>query len=245
MNTRYLLLWLEAPLQSWGCHSKFGPRDTCEFPTKSGIYGLFLSALGYKGNQESFLEKLNEFNQTVLCFNKEVFPPRLKDFQMVGSGYNRDDKWEALNIPRKADGGIAVASRGYGGTKMTYRYYIQDGVFAVIQELDDDLAELIANALKMPIFDSYFGRKNCIPTDLIFRGVFDSLSEAKVQSFAIAQEKGLKLQFTVSEKEESTETMILNDVPISFGEEKEYKDRQVFIKRTNGEFSFIDQDHQE
>jgi len=40
MSTRYLLLWLQAPLQSWGYDSKFGRRDTLNFPTKSGVLGL-------------------------------------------------------------------------------------------------------------------------------------------------------------------------------------------------------------
>ena len=37
---RNLLLWLEAPLQSWGAGSRYGRRDTLPFPTRSGILGL-------------------------------------------------------------------------------------------------------------------------------------------------------------------------------------------------------------
>ncbi len=35
-----LLLWLEAPLQSWGADSRFGRRATLPFPTRSGVLGL-------------------------------------------------------------------------------------------------------------------------------------------------------------------------------------------------------------
>ena len=40
MANPYLLLWLEAPLQAWGHDSKFGRRDSLDFPTKSGVLGL-------------------------------------------------------------------------------------------------------------------------------------------------------------------------------------------------------------
>lgn len=46
MNEKFLLLWLEAPLQSWGHDSKFGQRYSLDFPTKSGVLGIFCSARG-------------------------------------------------------------------------------------------------------------------------------------------------------------------------------------------------------
>lgn len=237
MGRKHILLWIEAPLQSWGCQSKFGPRDTCSFPTKSGIVGLLLCALGLKGPQEALLQRLGGFRQTVLSF-KAGPSHLLQDFQMVGSGY-KEKGWESLNIPRKADMDKAVG----GGAKMTYRYYIQNGCFGVTQELDDELAESVANALLNPVYDLYFGRKNCVPTDLIFRGVFDSSEEAERKAVSIAEEKGLRLDFKVSETEETAEEMILNDVPVSFGTRKRYKDRRVFIKREDGLFSLADKDN--
>ena len=66
METKYLLLWLEAPLQSWGADSKFNRRDTVKFPTKSGITGLLLSALGASGEQTELLSKLARLKLTVI-----------------------------------------------------------------------------------------------------------------------------------------------------------------------------------
>ena len=63
-----LLLWLEAPLQSWGFDSKFGRRDTLAFPTKSGVLGLVCSALGRGGEQKAFLAKFATLGQTVVSF---------------------------------------------------------------------------------------------------------------------------------------------------------------------------------
>lgn len=49
MNHPYLLLWLQGPLQAWGHDSRFGRRDTLDFPTKSGVLGLVCCALGAGG----------------------------------------------------------------------------------------------------------------------------------------------------------------------------------------------------
>lgn len=43
-----LLIRLAAPLQSWGCDSKFNTRRTDRAPTKSGVIGLCACALGRK-----------------------------------------------------------------------------------------------------------------------------------------------------------------------------------------------------
>ena len=51
MSEPYLLLWLEAPLQAWGHDSKFGRRDSLDFPTKSGVLGLLCCARGAAGEQ--------------------------------------------------------------------------------------------------------------------------------------------------------------------------------------------------
>ena len=68
MKTKFLLLWLEASLQSWGADSKFGRRDSLSFPTKSGVAGLLLCALGDSGEQRELLAKLASLKQTVVSY---------------------------------------------------------------------------------------------------------------------------------------------------------------------------------
>ena len=55
---KYLFLWLEGALQSWGADSRFDFRRTLWFPTKSGIYGLLLAASGDSGPQEELLARM-------------------------------------------------------------------------------------------------------------------------------------------------------------------------------------------
>lgn len=241
MDNKYLLLWLEAPLQSWGSDSKFGRRDTQRFPTKSGIYGLFLAALGARGPQEELLSRLSHCKQTVFSYGSAEIvrkeekslwadfhvTPFLMDFQMVGSGYNERDPWQNKMIPKKSDGSTAVG----GGAKMLFRYYLQDAKFGVIQELDEELAEMIGKAMQRPVFDLYLGRKNCVPTDFIYRGDFSSFDEAMSSMGKIASEKGLEMNFRVTEGEPEGEgeRIVLQDIPLRFGDWKQYRDRIVTL----------------
>ena len=167
METEFILLWLEGPLQSWGADSKFGRRDTLNFPTKSGVLGLLLCALGKSGAQAELLSKLARLKQTVVSYSRVLKlkenemkkadrEPLLRDFHMVGSGYNDDNPWESLLIPKTREGKKAVG----GGSKMTYRYYLQDAKFAVALEVPKELTKPFAEALQSPVYDIYLGRKN-------------------------------------------------------------------------------------
>jgi CRISPR system Cascade subunit CasD len=232
MATRYLLLWLEAPLQSWGHDSKFGRRDTLNFPTKSGVMGLVCCALGQGGQQREFLAQFAPLKQTVFSFvrknhkaEKRDREPLLRDFHMVGSGYDDKDPWTTLLIPKTAEGKKAVG----GGAKMTYRYYLQDAFFAVILETPSDLAGSIAQALQAPVWDLCLGRKSCVPTDLVYRGVFDSEEEAIAYAKRIAEDKNLLEDFHVFDGQHDGEALTLNDVPLQFGERKLYRDRRVTV----------------
>ncbi len=230
MSSSYLLLWLEAPLQSWGSDSRFGRRGTLEFPTKSGILGLLCCALGAGGEQRELLMEMGPLRQTVLSFRKsKERVTLLRDFHMVGSGYNDQDPWETLLIPKKTDGKPAVG----GGSKITYRYFLQDAAFAIVLEVPSSKTTLFSDALENPCWDIYFGRKCCAPTDFIYRGLFDAESSAIEHAAGIAKEKSLLEDFRVLDGEHRGESIILNDVPVQFGENKIYRERRVTIVSVN------------
>ena len=239
MRNPYLLLWFEAPLQSWGSDSKFGRRDTQTFPTRSGVMGLICSALGAGGQQRELLAEFAALGQTVISFArskqtaegfiKQDREPLLRDFHMVGSGYDDQDPWASLLIPKTSEGKKAVG----GGAKMTYRYYLQDAAFAVVLEVPLDKAESIESALQNPAWDVYLGRKNCVPTDFIYRGTFTNESDALEQASLIAQQKDRIEDFRVLHGVPgdggADEVFTINDVPVQFGEDKRYRDRQVSL----------------
>lgn len=223
---KYLTLWLEGPLQSWGFDSKFDVRSTFGFPTKSGVFGLLLSASGDSGSQETLLGRMQNAPMTAYSYRKKEFPVLLRDFHMVGNGYDLSDKWQSLHTTRTKKGTRPVG----GGAKLTYRYYLQDCAFGVILELEDDLADKFDKALSEPVFDLYLGRKCCVPSDLIGRGCFTHQEEALLLLDNLAINKGLlqkKSAYETSEADE--ETIEINDVPLRFGIHKIYKERLINI----------------
>lgn len=249
MDTRWLFLWLEAPLQSWGADSKFSRRDTLEFPTKSGVLGLVLCALGASGEQKELLARFTDLKQTVLSFkNQKNDASLLRDFQMIGAGYkvkddcakkkcNQKNEWLKLHMPINENGGNGA------GPKLTRRYYLQNATFAVLLEVPADLTDSIANALQNPVYPIYLGRRCCVPTDFVYHGEFASENEAEQAAREYAAKKAelhnegipdytkksLALSFKVIDGDdpEKGEVFTLNDVPLQFGTQKLYRDRRV------------------
>ena len=235
MSDPYLLLWLEAPLQAWGHDSRFGRRDSLDFPTKSGVLGLLCCALGASGEQREWLSRWAGLDMQVVAYvrqDKTSLPvprePLLRDFQMVGSGYDDKDPWASLLIPKTREGKKAVG----GGTKMTYRYYLQDMAFAVLLQAPAAEAEAMQAALLAPVWDLYLGRKNCVPTEFIGQGVFSTSEEALAAASTLAEAKKRIVSFRVRQGEhEGDEIVSLNDVPLQFGTDKRYRDRRVSVFR--------------
>lgn len=146
---------------------------------------------------------------------------------MVGSGYDDQDPWHNLLIPKTSEGKKAVG----GGTKMTYRYYLQDMAYAVVLQAPVALAEDADEALRSPVWDLYLGRKNCVPTEFIPQGVFAGADQAWTAARAMAADKKRALALRVLQGEHSGEVLTLNDVPIQFGVRKLYRDRLVTVQR--------------
>lgn len=232
-NNPYLLLWLEGPLQSWGYDSKFGRRDSLDFPTKSGVLGMICCARGAGGEERQWLDEWRDLDMQVIAFNlqkRDGPPPQrqplMRDFQMVGSGYDDKDPWESLLIPKTSEGKKAVG----GGTKMTYRYYLQDMAFAVILQAPAAGISEASKALLNPVWDLFLGRKNCPPTEFIFQGEFDSAEGAMKRATTLALEKGRRSSFRVLQGVHEGEVLTLNDVPLQFGVQKKYRDRRVTVQ---------------
>ncbi len=226
-----ILLWLEAPMQAWGVDSRFGRRDTLPFPTRSGVLGMLCAASGKGGEQRDWLASVANFAQTIEAYGRKdkkgqgTRDPLLCDFQMVGSGYDAKDPWQTMLIPKKSDGGKAVG----GGTKLTYRYYIQDMAFACALEVPTDEAEELAAALCAPVWPISLGRKSCIPTDTVYRGIFNSVEAALAEGRRIAESKDRAPTYHVLDGAHDGlgDIMTLNDVPVCFGVRKQYRDRRV------------------
>lgn len=229
--TRYVLMWLEGPLQSWGADSRFNRRETLPFPSKSAVFGIILAALGARGDQRVWLSKNAHGDFLTLAYTNETKEGeavhQLRDFQMVGSGYDVDDAWQREMIPKTSDRKTAVG----GGTKMTYRYYLQNACFAVLVALDDEVAVSVADALSSPIYTISLGRKCCAPSEFIYQGTFDTADGAKSRAMALSKQKGKRLVFECHQGAypDEGDVISVNDIPVAFGLHKEYVQRNVTI----------------
>lgn len=230
MSNPYLLLWLEAPLQAWGHDSKFGRRDSLDFPTKSGVLGLLCCAQGANGAQHEWLAAWADLDMQVAAYVRQDAKgkplsrlPLLQDFHMVGSGYDDQDPWQTLLIPLSAD-------KKNRKVALTYRYYLQDMAYAVALQAPAPLAASAVAALQAPVWDLYLGRKNCVPTEFIFQGVYDDSAAALAAGQQLAESKQRALAMRVLQGEDNGEVLTLNDVPLQFGEHKKYRDRRVTVQ---------------
>jgi CRISPR system Cascade subunit CasD len=193
---------------------------------------LVCCALGAGGEQRELLARFANLDLQVVAFvgcdhwsRARSREPLLCDFQMVGSGYDGADPWQNLMIPKTSTGKKAVG----GGTKMTYRYYLQDMAFAVALQVPGELAEDIAFHLCNPVWALYLGRKCCVPTEIIYQGTFADADTALAAAGKLAGEKKRRPLFRVYQGEEEGEVMTLNDVPVQFGRRKLYRDRRVTV----------------
>lgn len=158
-----LLLRFAGPLQSWGERSHFNERDTARFPTRSGVIGLLAAALGR--HRDANLDDLSRLSITVRADRPGVL---LRDLHTVGGG-----------LPAKATVTTAEGKKRSGdtGTLLTHRTYLADAAFTLALTPDDDPAVLArtANALIMPRWPLYLGRRSCPPEGPLLLGYFDDV----------------------------------------------------------------------
>ena len=216
--------WFAGPMQSWGYDSKFDTRRTLNFPTRSGITGILLAALGASGPQEELLAEVAACPLSVYSFNDES-SLSLTDYQVVGNGYD-DSSWGKMMSPKTSDGGTPVG----GGARLTYRQYLLDRCFGAIWQMPEAVCEKFAAALQWPVFDLFLGRKCCVPSEMIFQGMTNSEHDALLILASLGKKHQLTLQYAfreVLEAGEDTETILLADVPFRFGLHKVYGERWV------------------
>ncbi|WP_017558281.1 type I-E CRISPR-associated protein Cas5/CasD [Nocardiopsis baichengensis] len=144
-----LLLQLAGPLQSWGAASRFARRSTENAPTKSGLIGLLAAAQGRERSDDMS-------DLTALRFGVRIDQPgvRLRDYQTAHHG----DTGEAMPVSE--------------------RFYLADAVFLAAFEGDGALVEELHQALLVPVYLPYLGRRSCPPARPIPLGTAEHSLEA-------------------------------------------------------------------
>ncbi len=226
-----LLLWLAGPLQSWGTVSNGKPVGTLEFPTRSGVLGMLACAAGKGGEQREWLARMSTCRQDVKGYAPVVdgriaVAPLLRDFQTMGFGWDAGVPWQDMHIPRDA--------RGRRAPKATTCEYVQDMAFACAVEMpDEESARFFFGSLARPVWTVSLGKKCCAPSDFIPMGVYSSREEAFAASDARAAERGRACSIEAYDGilPGGDETIVLNDVPLTFGLRRSFRTRSVTLFR--------------
>lgn len=249
-NIVWLALWLDAPLQSWGFESRFERRHTAMFPTKSGVLGLVLAAMGAPKGSGRESTTLAAFAASgMVCAriprrnqrrkNQPLPVRRLTDYHTILGTRTADNP-----KPRKDD------------TVQSWRDYLMDARFGVLLPGKSGTVEEAARRLIDPIWGVWLGRKSCPPSaPLLVRapdlecapGVFpgreaseramlqhvsqlDEIEVAELPSF-----KDFARLEDVADFKDGTDTW--NDQPLSYGtgsssgvEGREFAPRRVNMK---------------
>ena len=220
-DTAYLALLLDAPMQSWGFSSRFQRRTTGLHPTKSGVIGLICAAMGLaKGSSEerAMLTELTKLKMSSIIIPRDG--PGVDTFLPVV----RLEDYHTVLDTRRASGKMdedAVVTR---------RQYLLDARFGVILAGDRFVLGRVAAALEDPVWGVWFGRKNCIPAEPVYRGLFETEDQAQ---HALIGNRSIEEFTTVSEVSVFAEgTDSISDQPVSFGDSRSSgPDKRQFAAR--------------
>lgn len=157
-----ILLRLSGPMQSWGTGSRLQIRRTDPYPSKSGVLGMILCAMGVpRAKAPEFLGEL-----VSLTMGVRIDRPGTPDwdYHTVGAG---------IGI-RQAKGGVKyTASTKEPETLLSRREYLLDASFLVALQGLAEVIQRCSNALQDPVWPVFLGRKCCIPSEPVLVGIGD------------------------------------------------------------------------
>lgn len=167
--SEYLLIRLEAPLQSWGGVALDPKRPTREFPSRSALAGLLASALGWTYADG---ERTTALQDSLRYAVREDRPPRrMRDYQTVDLG-RESSGWTRWG----------VESRGGQFSDETHemeKEYLADASLLVALTVADDAPvglDALADAVRQPARPLFLGRKSCPPASRLLEGRIEAPS---------------------------------------------------------------------
>ncbi|CAH2603745.1 Type I-E CRISPR-associated protein Cas5/CasD [Rhodovastum atsumiense] len=191
-----LLLRLEAPLMAFGGPQIDAHGGTRDLPGLSLLIGLFGNALGWTHADSTRLQRLQARLAIAgaLVRAGEV----VTDYQTVdlGQPWMVNTGWTTRG--QREERGKGEATRG---THIRLRQYLADAAVLVAARLDPDdeaptLADLAA-ALAKPARPLFIGRKPCLPSTPIVRGMVTAPTLRAAVLAAVAEESDAEALVTV------------------------------------------------
>jgi CRISPR system Cascade subunit CasD len=184
-------------------------------PSKSGIAGICVAALGYPRGSEAerrFLGDFSRITMTAIAIprqigNRKLQTQRLHDYHTVQNTKTADGKIKDCHI--------------------THRQYLLDARFGILLKGPIQVISAIGNALQDPVWGIFLGRKACIPTIPLFAGLEDSEVNALRLLIGDSPLSAFTFQTDVDRFEDGRDT--LSDQAVSFDSaHREFAPRRVF-----------------
>lgn len=217
---RYLILRLDGPMQAWGTHTYEDFRPSNLYPTRSGLLGLLAACLG--------IERSDHAGQAALAASVE-FSVR------VDTAVERLDREQAMNKPgvKLPDFHTVMDARKVDGKANKFpvvsrREYLFDAAFSVAVGAKADASftlDVIATALRRPLYTPTLGRRACPPA----RPVFDGETDAADGVEALREASGSG-GLIYCESQESGQLLRLRDVPLH-GKQRQFGTRLVYLHK--------------
>lgn len=181
-ETGCVVLRLAGPLQSWGVASRHNRRETTPEPTKSGVVGLLAAALGRRR-----WHSIDDLAALRLAVRVDHPGALRRDFHTVSTLDGRP--LLATTVNKRGEQKPNSANKT---THVTERFYLEDAAFVVAVEATRQVAEVLAAAVRQPVFPLALGRRSCPPAQpLLMRhegqpvwpfGASDALSAVEWQA---------------------------------------------------------------
>jgi CRISPR system Cascade subunit CasD len=248
----WLALWLDSPLQSWGFESVFERRHTAIFPTKSGVLGLVLAAMGLRKGSDREHETLEAFAEPgMICV---LIPRRHGRHKNQSLPVRRLTDYHTVLDFRRAD----TSKAHQNDTVQSWRDYLMDARFGVLLPGKRDEVEEAARRLMDPIWGVWLGRKSCPPASPLLvhapelesgPGLFGTHQAAwralilhvnRLDEVEGAELPALETFARLEDADFSSGTDTWNDTPLKFGtgkssgvEGREFAPRRVSLKHGN------------
>lgn len=165
--TDFLILYLNAPLLSFGGVAVDNINPTMEFPAKSLLTGLVANALGYDHQDSAKTESLQKrIEYGAMAIKKGI---QLQDFQTVdlSQDFLIDTGWTTRGVRKGRFGGNGE------GTHIRHREYLAEGDYLIALTLhtgsESPTIQEVEEKLLRPERPLFIGRKCCLPADRIFQ----------------------------------------------------------------------------
>lgn len=174
--SKYLMIRLEGPMQSWGLRASFDIRFSETMPTKSGVIGLLAAAKGVQRNDKKSLADLSSMKMMAVCVKEgSVFT----DYHTVGAGHRDKQK----QLPKVA-GGFKTA--------VTHRQYLSGYGFIVVLKGNNKMVQSCIEALHNPVYPVFLGRRSCPPSKPLYMGAYNNSKEVQKTLEHHLHQNGLK-----------------------------------------------------